>query len=307
LNLPIPAWGFIVLVTLTLLTMWVSLRRLSFRRLSRLKRREEELFDRHIDPPEESKTSDEKKAREQIKVFHRGLKRILVFATILVLSLVIAIPYFPTLPAAFVSFFIGALTLVVGTAAKPAIENFIAGVVLAFSRTINIGDTVLLDGEHYGTIEDLGYTHSVIRIWDWRRYVIPNSQMLNKSFLNYSLHDAFVLAYVEFRVAPDTDMEVVENLCREIPKKSKYFAPYEDPELWVMGMEKDAILCWCGAWADSPGDAWYLKAEIRTGLIKAFISEGITTQSMRIVHEPGKAAQRSKAFPPKVQKPSESD
>ena len=306
MNLPIPAWSFIALFSLTLIALSIALKRLSKDRLSRLIRREDALFDLPVDAPTENEVSDEKKTREQIIVFHKGLKRVLGFTSLLVLSLVIAIPYFPTLPAAFVSFFIGALTLVVGTAAKPAIENFIAGVVLAFSRTINIGDTVLMDGEHYGTIEDLGYTHSVVRIWDWRRYVVPNNQMLTKSFLNYSLHDSFLLAYIEFRVAPDTDMDVVERLCREIPKQSKYFAPYEDPELWIMGMEKDAILCWCGCWADSPADAWYLKADVRSKLIKAFIKEGITTHSMRVVHEPKKEAHLT-SFRPAAPKPSGSD
>jgi small-conductance mechanosensitive channel len=305
-NLPIPAWSFIALFILTLVAFFVALKRLSRQRLLRFGQREDELFNLPVDAPTEKANSDEKKARDQIVVFHRGLRRVLGFASLLTLSLVIAIPYFPTLPAAFVSFFIGALTLVVGTAAKPAIENFIAGVVLAFSRIINIGDTVLIDGEHYGTIEDLGYTHSVIRVWDWRRYVVPNSQMLTKSFLNYSLHDSFMLAYVEFRVAPDTDLDVIERLCREIPKKSKYHAPYEDPELWIMDMEKDAIVCWCGAWADSPADAWYLKADVRSGLIRAFIKEGITTHSMRVVHEPRKEAHLT-SFRPAAQRQSVSD
>lgn len=293
MTIPFPGWIPIILISIFLLVFVpLGLSAGSKRRLKRLLSREKDLFNMHTEAPGGSAGSDETKAKEQIEIFHRGLKRVLIFSCILLLSLAIAIPYFPTLPAAFVSFFIGALTLVVGTAAKPAIENFISGVVLAFSRTINIGDTVLLDDQHYGTIEDLGYTHCVVRVWDWRRYVIPNTQMLTKSFLNYSLHDTFQLAYVEFRVAPDTDMDVVEKLCREIPKQSKYYAGYEEPELWIMGMEKDSILCWCGAWADSPSDAWMLRADTRNGLIKAFIKEGITTHSMRVVHEP------TKAFPP---------
>ena len=300
--MPFPGWIPLILISVFLLVVVpLGLSAGSKRRIRRLLRRENDLFNLHTEAPGDKGDSDETKAKEQIEIFHRGLKRVLIFSFVLLLSLAIAIPYFPTLPAAFVSFFIGALTLVVGTAAKPAIENFISGVVLAFSRTINIGDTVLLDDQHYGTIEDLGYTHCVVRIWDWRRYVIPNTQMLTKSFLNYSLHDTFQLAYVEFRVAPDTDMELVERLCHEIPKQSKYYAGYEEPELWIMGMEKDSILCWCGAWADSPSDAWMLRADTRNGLIKAFIKEGITTHSMRVVHEPkseGRPHPRARAFPP---------
>lgn len=282
----IPSLGWLVLLSLLLLTSILvprSLKRLSGRRLQRLKRRDD-LFDLPTDAPD-AEVDEEKNAREQIRLFHKGLKRVFIFIFSLLLIIGVALPYFSTLPAAFVSFFLGALTLVIGTAAKPAIENFISGVVLAFSRTINIGDTVLLDKEHYGTIEDLGYTHCVVRTWDWRRYIIPNSEMLNKSFLNYSLHDSFMIAYVEFRVSPTTDLSLVDKLCQELPKNSRYFVPYEEPALWVMGMEKDSILCWCGAWADSPSDAWMLKSDIRNALITAFKENDISTHSFRLVHE----------------------
>lgn len=286
MTVPSPGWMFVIVgILLTAILGRITLRRLSLRRLDRLKEAKH-LFDDLTDAPEDA-PDPKKDAKEQIKVYHHGLKRVLFFFLALGLLLVVSIPYFSTLPAAFVSFFLGALTLVIGTAAKPVIENFISGIVLAFSQTINIGDTVLLDGEHYGTIEELGYTHSVVKIWDWRRYVIPNSEMLSKSFLNYSLKDNFQHAYIEFWVAPDADLELVEKICIEEPKKSKHFVPYEDPALWVMGMDKDAIHCWAGAWADSPSDAWMLKSDMRNSLIKAFAENGIKTQGMRLVHDPG--------------------
>ena len=85
---------------------------------------------------------------------------------------------------------------------------------------------------------------------------LPNREMLSKSFLNYSLRDNFVLAYIEFWVAPETDLSRLEELCQELPKKSKYFVPYEDPALWVMGMEKDSIHCWAGASAQPLLERW---------------------------------------------------
>lgn len=289
MTLPSPEW-FIVVGTALLATVTVPLylQRMSSRRLQRLKRRDDDLFDELVEAPEEHAEDYTKQAREQIKVFDRGLKRISIFAFGLLFIVIAAVPYFSALPAAFVSAFLGAITLVIGIAAKPAIENFISGVVLAFSNTIHIGDTVLIDDKQYGTIEDLGYTHSVLKTWDFKRYIVPNSEMLGKCFLNYSLHDNFLHAYVEFRVAPDTDLDLVERLCTEEPKKSKFFANYEDPALWVMDMDKDSILCWCGAWADSPSDAWMLKSDIRNSLLRAFQREGISTQSVRLVHEPVK-------------------
>jgi small-conductance mechanosensitive channel len=56
---------------------------------------------------------------------------------------------------------------------------------------------VLVEG-FYGTIEDVTLTHTVVKIWDWRRYVIPDARMLSDPFVSASLFDPFVWSSVEF-------------------------------------------------------------------------------------------------------------
>ena len=190
----------------------------------------------------------------------------------------VSVPLLDRVPAAVISFFLGTITVVVGIAGRPFIENVIAGVVIAFSQPLRIGDTVLIK-DAWGKVEDISLTYSVIRIWDWRRYVIPNSQLLQQDFINYSLTDSYQWAYVEFWVSYEADLSLVEKLASDATAASGAFVEYEPPSFWVMEMGKDGIRCWVAGWTDNASDAWALTHDVRTKLAMALHAHGITCHS----------------------------
>lgn len=191
------------------------------------------------------------------------------------------VPFLEIRLAAIVSLFVGALAVASSIAAKPVIENFIAGVIITFNKPFRIGDTVIID-EHYGTIEDITTTHTILKIWDWRRFVIPNAQMINKDFINYTLNDSYIWRKVAFQVAYDADLALVKRVSIEVAQQSQYSEPYEDPSFWVMSLRENHYKCWVAAWSNGPANAWELGNDIRSGLIIAFQKEGIKAHSYYI-------------------------
>jgi small-conductance mechanosensitive channel len=194
-------------------------------------------------------------------------------------------PFLNRIPATFISVLVAASGIMVGIAARPFIENLISGIVISFSRPVRIGDTVIID-DHYGTVEDITITHTVVKIWNWRRYIIPNSRMLSKEIINCTINDAYQWVHVRFFVAYDNDLDLVEQLSVDAASKSKFFADYEDPKFWVMDMEKEGYKCWIAAWADSPIEAWELGNDIRSALIKQFRENGVKTHKFEIGRPP---------------------
>jgi small-conductance mechanosensitive channel len=118
-------------------------------------------------------------------------RRIVLPALAGAVVLLASLPFLDQVPAALLSLLIGGGTVLVGVAARPFVENALSGLAISSSRLVSIGDTVLVDG-FFGTIEDVTLTHTVVKIWDWRRYVIPNARMLSNPFVNASLFDRFV-------------------------------------------------------------------------------------------------------------------
>lgn len=177
------------------------------------------------------------------------------------------IPYIGQIPSVYISIITAIMSVIVGVSLRPFLENLFSGVVISFFKSIRIGDTVVID-DHYGLIEEIGLTYSVLKRWDWNRVVIPNAKLLQKEVQNFSMNDEYLWAYIEFYVAPDSDLELVESLAKEVAVESSYFNKIEDPAFWVMDIQKDTIKCWVAAWSDSPSDAWELRNDMRTNLVK---------------------------------------
>lgn len=168
--------------------------------------------------------------------------------------------------------------VLIGIAARPLLENLISGYVVTFSKQFRRGHTVMLDGE-YGTIEDITPTHTKVKLWDWRRYLVPNSQMLSKEVLHYSSKDGYIWARLKFYVDYDADISRLREIAVEIAKNNEHLAGNEDPQLWVMKMEMQTLECCLAMWVESPLNAWLIRVEVAEQLVAALKREGMRTHS----------------------------
>lgn len=218
-----------------------------------------------------------KGVKSRFTVIHRTL--IFIIAAIWLLAMIM--PFVGKLPSTMISIVIAVSTAVVGIAARPLVENMISGIVISFSKQLRVGDTLIIDAQ-YGTVEDISITHTKIKTWDWKRYVIPNSRMLNKEFVNLTLNDSLLWAYLEFSVSYDADIDKVRELAIWVASQSEHHNAQEVPQFWVRSMENESIVCWIAAWADSPAEAWNLKSDVATQLIREFRKHGISTHIANI-------------------------
>ncbi len=204
------------------------------------------------------------------------IKGMVSFCVAAVWLAAVALPLLDKVPQTFISILVAGGAIIIGIAAKPFVENVISGIVLSISRYINLGDTVVLD-EEYGIVEDMSLTHTIIRLWDRRRFIIANSVLINKELCNYSLYDSWLWAHIEFWVSYEADIAKVRDISIHAASKSEHVSDFEPPKFWIMKMDKEGIQCWVAAWARNPADAWALKADMRTEIIKELQRQGIQT------------------------------
>lgn len=213
------------------------------------------------------------------------VRRLIVPMIVVATGMLAAIPLLSSVPATIVSAVVAVIAVILGMAARPLIENAMSGLVISYSKLVNLGDTVRVE-DVYGTIEDITITHTTIKAWDWRRYIVPNSKMIQHSFFNYSVIDKYEWAYVDFWVSYEDDFELVDKIACDVPKQSKYFAAHDAPQVWVMELAPEGMRCWLAAWANTPSEAWYLRNDMRTGLVRELRKHGIRTHLRR--HEVAK-------------------
>ena len=91
----------------------------------------------------------------------------------------------------------GMAGIVAGLAARPLFENLIAGLQLAFTQPLRMGDAVVINNE-FGTVEEIGSVYIVIRLWDWRRQIVPLSYIFTTPFVNWTRSSSSILGSVMF-------------------------------------------------------------------------------------------------------------
>ncbi|MBA2656420.1 MAG: mechanosensitive ion channel [Tatlockia sp.] len=96
----------------------------------------------------------------------------------------------------------GLLGLIATFTAQRSLGSIFSGLEIALTQPIKIGDVVVIDNEQ-GVIEEINFRSVVIKLWDWRRLIVPTNYFLEKSFENWSSKQnsnliAKVTLYVDF-------------------------------------------------------------------------------------------------------------
>ncbi|GGG60882.1 hypothetical protein GCM10011415_03600 [Salipiger pallidus] len=123
----------------------------------------------------------------------------------------------------------GAAGIVVGLAFQPVLKNMIAGIQLAITQPIRIDDAVIVEGE-WGWIEEITGTYVVIKIWDWRRLVVPLSYFIEQPFQNWTRDTSSLIGNVLLYLDHTTDIARLREAARKAVESSELW----DGEVFVV-------------------------------------------------------------------------
>jgi small-conductance mechanosensitive channel len=203
----------------------------------------------------------------QVRVFKRVTDTIIVVITVST-----ALMTFDSVKQYGVSLFAsaGAAGIIVGLAARPLLSNLIAGLQIAITQPIRIEDAVIIENE-WGWVEDIAATYVVIRLWDWRRMVVPLSYFIEKPFQNWTRDTASLIGVIAFHVDYRADVPRIRRWLAEAVKES---------ELWdgavvnlqVIDADARTVELRALVSARNAPQSWDLRCEMREKLI-AFIRD----------------------------------
>jgi small-conductance mechanosensitive channel len=115
---------------------------------------------------------------------YRVLRRSIV-AAIAAVGVLSALLVIPTIRAVAGSILASSavIALVVGLAAQATLSNFVAGILIAFTQPLRLGDEVEV-GTASGTVEEIALTYTRIRAPDGGLYFVPNAKLASDTIRN---------------------------------------------------------------------------------------------------------------------------
>jgi small-conductance mechanosensitive channel len=146
-----------------------------------------------------------RRVRTQVTVLRRlGIAVVIVFG---MAAILMTFPSFSDIgTTVFAS--AGVLSVVAGLAAQTSLGAVFAGMQIAFSGAIRVGDVVQLEnGQWWGRVEEITLSYVVVRLWDERRLVLPSTYFTTEPFENWTRSDTEIMGSVEF----DVDFSVPFN------------------------------------------------------------------------------------------------
>lgn len=203
----------------------------------------------------------------QVRVFKRVADTIIVVITVSA-----ALMTFDSVRQYGVSLFAsaGAAGIIVGLAARPLLSNLIAGLQIAITQPIRIEDAVIIENE-WGWVEDIASTYVVIRLWDWRRMVVPLSYFIEKPFQNWTRDTASLIGVIALHVDYRADVPRIRSWLEEAVKQSKLWDGAV-VNLQVIDADARTIELRALVSARNAPQSWDLRCEMREKLI-AFIRD----------------------------------
>ena len=131
---------------------------------------------------------------------YRVLRRTLIAAIVFVgiMSALLVIPQVRTVAGGVLASS-AVIGLVIGFASQRTIGNVVAGVLIAVSQPLRLGDEVEVEGTQ-GVVEEIGLTYTWIRTRDNDRLVVPNEKLASETIRNSTIRSSLALAEVSVQI-----------------------------------------------------------------------------------------------------------
>jgi small-conductance mechanosensitive channel len=166
------------------------------------------------------------------------------------------------------------IALIIGFAAQSTLSNAIAGILIAFTQPLRLGDQVEV-GSAAGTVEEIGLIYTLVRTADGARYYVPNTKMASDTIRNATLQSFEHRAQITVPVPLGSDLERVRDILLEEARNAPEAMPDKTPEATLTQLDAVSAVFTVNAWAKSIADAAKLAVSVRTTAYQRLQAEGI--------------------------------
>ena len=160
----------------------------------------------------------------------------------------------------------GLAALAIGAAAQPTLKSLIAGIQIALTEPLRLGDLVKVDGD-VGRVEEIRISFITVRTWDERVIIVPTSRFLDSSFENWSRENEQLSGPVMLHLDPITDVGPIRAEFERFVQAHELFDG-RHVALLMTEAYPESVELRLSVSAKTIGDLWQLRCDLREHMLK---------------------------------------
>lgn len=194
------------------------------------------------------------------------------------------IPYLRTVGTAL---FAGAgiLAVIVGFASQKAFANIISGVFILMFKPFKISDIISFKDGQIGVVEEITLRHTIIKDYENRRIIIPNSVISEETIINSNIQDERIRKHIIFSISYDSNVDKAMDIIREEAEKHPYLIDYRTQQeikdneplviVRVVALNDFSVDLKAYTWTKGNDNAFIIKCDLLKSVKERFDKEGI--------------------------------
>ena len=169
---------------------------------------------------------------------------------------------------------VGALSVGIGFGLTNVINNFVSGLILAFERPVQSGDTVEF-GTMFGNVSRIGVRSSTVRTFDGAEVIVPNANLISNEVTNWTLSDMRRRMEILVGVAYGTDPHKVLELLLEAARGDARILADPEPSVLFLGFGDSSLDFSLRAWTDDFSEYLSIKSDLTLAVHDAIYAADI--------------------------------
>jgi small-conductance mechanosensitive channel len=173
-----------------------------------------------------------------------GLQQDAIERAIVVLSMALAFFVALVLTGADIgklSLFSGLVAAGVSIALRDLLANMAAGMLLLWDKSIKLADVISLDKERYGVVKGMTMRYLVLEDRNDMRFLIPNSDLINRTITNWTQNTRRIRLKLDFGVAYGSDIEKIRDIMKSVCLRNSRVSQDPPPKLLVVALGESTV------------------------------------------------------------------
>ena len=214
------------------------------------------------------KALDRRGAEGSLKTFLGSLVNLLLKAMVILMAMdIIGIK-----ATSFIAL-LGAMGLAIGMALQGTLQNFAGGVIILLMKPFKVDDYIECN-QYKGYVKEIRIFHTIMRPFNGRTIIIPNSELATKSLINHT-KEPFIRMDVIASVAYGTDLKKAKEVLWEVIKAEPLISwEPKKPNVAVSNLNSSSVDITLWLWTKVE-DYWTLWEHIREDIYIAFNNAGV--------------------------------